>query len=222
MIKNSLLLSALFSVALMSGCQSNPERTGEVDPISGLQEVKSSAFDKLALESPEKMAKYKAIYVAPLDLSQLEIDTRRLQARDRGWTLSEKEKAKMAGYFADSVISSFQDSPLPLARTPGEHVLTAEISLVKFIPSAPKDDLKSRTTRTEVFTYNVGELEMTGLIRDSVTGAVVGSIEDTQEVGDTVYLEKNDRINNTRKLKNTFNKWGRGLVEAVSMLNIQQ
>lgn len=218
MTKNALLLSVslIFSLGLLGGCQSKPEITGEVDPVTGLHIANSSAFDKLALASPQKLSKYKAIYFAPLNLAELEVDTRRLAIGDRDWALSNTEKSKLSGYFNDSVIASFRDSSLPLARTPGMNVLTVEIYLTHFTPTAPKDDAAHRTARTDVFTYNVGTLEMTGWIRDSITGAVVGSIEDSHKVGDGPYLEKNDRVSTTRKLKAAFDQWTQGIATALS------
>lgn len=217
-MKRILMIPALVSATLLVGCQTEPTMTQQLDSITGLQSVQGTTFDKLALESPEKLAKYRAIYVAPLDLGQLEIDTRRLDAGDREWTLSATERAKIAGYFSDSVMSSFRNSALPLARNPGPDVLVAELALIKFTPSAPKDDVRSRGARTEIFTYNVGDLEMTGRLKDSVSGATLGYLADTAAVGDTIYLERNDRLNNVRKLKNTLNEWTAGLAEALDML----
>lgn len=218
-MKNAFALPAILSVALLGGCQNKPAITHQVDPMTGLPNIEGTTFDKFSLESPEKLAKYRAIYIAPLDLGQLEIDTRRLEPGERDWTLSSTEKAKISGYFADSIMSSFRDSALPLARTPGQDVLVAEIALTKFTPTAPKDDLRSRVSRTEIFTFNVGDLEMTGRLKDSISGATVGYIADTEEVGDTLQLQKNDRVNNTRKLKHTFNEWARGLADALETLN---
>lgn len=113
----------------------------------------------------------------------------------------------MAHYFAESVAASFKNSALPLTSKPGKHVLTASFALETFTPTAPKDDAKSRGTNTEIYTYNVGDLTMKGIISSSTTGAVLGLVKDTQTIGDTPYLEKNDRISNARKLKRTFNRW---------------
>lgn len=219
MLKSAQFLSVILTFAVLAGCQSTSEMTDQLDPTTGLHTVSNTVFDKFSLAKVEKLNKYKAIYFEPLNLNQLEIDTRQLDVGDRNWSLSATEKSKIIGYFADSVVSSAQNSPLPLARGPGENVLTATFTLTRFAPAAPKDD--SRSARTEIFTYNVGNLEMIGILTDSVSGEVMGSIEDTQAVGDTVYLEKNDRVNNTRKLKNTFQRWTDGLMATLNELNVK-
>ena len=220
-MRMSVVIPTIFCFAFLSACQSTPEMTGQIDPMTGLRSVENTAFDKFSVESADSLRKYKAIYFAPLDLSHLEIDARRLDMGERNWPLSDTEKSKIIGYFSDSVMSSFKDSSIALANGPGENVLTAAFSLTKFTPSASKDDARNRMARDEVFTYNVGDLEMKGLLKDSISGYVLGSIEDTDKVGDTMQMERNDRINNTRKLKNTFSKWTKGLASAFDTLNMK-
>lgn len=216
-MRSRLFVLPLFlSLTALGGCQSAPEMTEQVDPETGLYVFDSAVFDKLALASPAKRAKYQAIYFAPLDLSSMEINTSRLDTGDRDWSLTATEKAKIVGYFADSVIAAFKDSPLPLARGPGEKTLTAEFSLDQFTPTAPKDDIRSRMVQSEIFTYHAGELRMSGWLRDSVTGQALGYIEDSDKVGDSLHLQQNDRVTNTRKLKNTFDKWTRAVADALA------
>lgn len=219
MDSRSLLLPLCLGLALITGCQSTPEMTEQVDPQTGLYLYESAELDKLALEAPAKRAKYRAVYFAPLDLNSLEINTSRLETGAKDWQLTATEKSKIVGYFADSVISSFKDSPMPLARSPGEKVLTAEFALEQFTPTAPKDDIRGRMVQSEVFTYHAGDLGMSGWLRDSVTGQPLGYIEDSERVGDSVYLQQNDRATNTRKLKNTFDKWTRAVADALAPAN---
>lgn len=218
MATRARFFSTVLTLAILMGCQSTPKIAEQPDPHSAQYRVSNTAFDRFSLAAPAELSQYKAIYFEPLDVTRLEIDTRRLDLGNRSWPLTDEDKSKMAEYFADSVASAFKNSALPLASGPGEHVLTASVALEKFTPTAAKDDFRNRMPSTEIFTYNVGDLKMTGTLKDSTSGTVLGSIEDTQSVGDTLYLEKNNRTSNTWKLKRTFNQWTDELVTALNAL----
>lgn len=51
MTKSAVCLSVTIAETLLIGCQSNPEVTDKIGPLTG--QVDYSAFDKLALESPQ-------------------------------------------------------------------------------------------------------------------------------------------------------------------------
>lgn len=215
---------SILIVLFIVGCSQTPSLVNndvqEVDstPLYGVAGV---PFDEFYISGPNTIAKYDAVVFDTLSLDNLVIDQRRLDHRDRDWAFKDKEKERLKAYFAKKVGTVFNKSEgLRLANEPGQGVLNVMFELVEFAPNAPKDDAKSRPIRQKILTRSVGDLSVKAKIVDSLTGEVVAVLADEEEVGDTTFLEVNDRVNNTRHLRNTMESWIRGLKDTLESLKV--
>ncbi len=213
---------SIFFVLFLFGCSQTPRvlnsETQEVDS-KPLLAVAGVPFDEFYIEAPDTFAKYDSVIFETLSLENLVIDQRRLDRRDRKWAFKEKEKARLKEYFAKKVGSVFNNSDgLRLASEPGQGVLVVAFEFIEFTPNAPKDGLSSRAERHKILTRSVGDLSVKAKLMDSITGELVATLADEEEVGDTGFFEVSSRANNNRHLKNTMESWVRSLKSALESL----
>lgn len=206
-------LIALIPALVLMACTVQPSvqpLVSEAPESKGLNRVEKSGFDTFFIHKDTKDADYHAIMFDELQVDMVTIDNRRLDFGDRDWELTDKDKARWQEMFRDRVEDAFSKSKtLQLTDTAAQGVLKAEMAFISFTPSATKDDLHSRVNLQRVFTQSVGKLDIKIVIKDALTGKQLAYIEDSREVGDVFYpsLERNDRINNDRKMRLELLSW---------------
>ncbi len=207
------LLLALIPCITLIACSVQPSvqpLVSEAPESSGLNQVKQTGFDSFFINSNAKGLGYHSIMFDELQLEELVIDDARLDIRDRDWSLTDKDKERWQAMFQKRVSLAFsKPNSLSLTESPAEGVLKAQFELVNFTPSASKDEPASRINSNKIYTRSVGKLDIRVIISDSITGKRMAYIEDSREVGDNSYpiLERNNRINNDRKMRLELSSW---------------
>lgn len=202
----------LFFCIILTACVStNPQVASEAsESVEGtdLYPVYDTQFDRFFIKHANALDGYNAVYFNTLALDSLEVDQGRLRLGQRNWKFSDREKQRLAEMFEKRMLRIFNESgKYALADAPGENVLAIKFELVKFIPNASKDDGLNRGVRDKVLTRSVGDLDMVVRIEDSLSGELVAWLEDSDDVGDSIDFEENDRFNNNRKIRLTMEKW---------------
>ena len=203
----------LFILVMLSACSTNSQlakNQNNDEDIKALQLVEKSDFDEMYLDVSINNHGYTAIHYKPLDFSELIIDERRLEIRQRPWRLSDSDiQRSQKGW--QSVLQDFykKDRGFVMVSDDAEKSLQVEVLLERFVPTASKDDPAVRGPREKVFSRSVGALHMKTIVRDPVSQKILAVFKDKQEVGDSFRLERNDRINNEREIKHTLRKWVR-------------
>lgn len=210
-------------VAMLLGsllaCSSNPRvaesaaTEGEaigLYPVTGLQQ-----FGTAYVKSEDVFKGYSQLYFAPLDLDSIEIDTSRLERKDRSWEdPTDEDKETVKHYFTDELAKYFSGSTkLPLAGAPGENALEVAVVLTRYKPNSPRDSTSGRPSNTYYFSEGPGRLYMATFVRDSVSGELLGYFEDDRELGKT--WQEDSRINNARRFKMGLYTWIQRLDNAV-------
>ncbi|WP_185236518.1 DUF3313 family protein [Teredinibacter franksiae] len=215
-MKILFLVITLFLVS----CTSTPEFVaGESAPNHPqLSRVEGAGFDELYVLSGDVFARYSKLYLADLNLSTLKIDDRRLNSGDK-WALTEQDHASLQRGFRETAEKTFTgDKSLSIAKGVGEGTLSGEFVFTDFYPSASKDRSNDRSSGEKIFTHSVGYVKMVIKLTDASTGELVAYATHEEEVGDSMYLERNDRMNNIRKMKLAFSKWFKAIDNVASTL----
>lgn len=204
-MRHFLILSL---AVLMVSCASAPQLSltaGNTEQTKNLFEVKHSGFDSFYLAESITLNEL-SIYTLPLDVSGLEIDERRLSISQKPWhPLTEKEQMRLSTRFDEKMAAELSDQERPESEAVAD--IVAQFKLVKFVPSTSKDSIFKRSIGDEVYTRSVGALTLEVVLTDRKTKKIVGFAQDTVEVGEKVDLEQNSRVNNTRKIYLTFDRW---------------
>ncbi len=207
-MKNILIALALITLAACSTKPVVEPLTSQAPDSKGLNVVSGTPFDNFYVREDASLEDYDALMFAPLELDELEINDRRLDIRDRDWTLTEKEKTRIIEDFAERAQRATESAgQFRVAEQPGPGVLLVSFEFVEFSPSASKDDGVNRGVRDDVFTRGIGGLKLNAKITDAQTGLLIAYLDDNREVGERIDLERNDRVNNTRYLRLEITSW---------------
>ena len=211
-MKTLIILLCIFVVGCSNAYNSNNYVVSGAPDEQGLYELSGTNFDSVRVESKSKLGSYSVVYFEPLNTTDLIIDDRRLHSSDKPWVFGSKEHERLSRMLSDITTKLFDASTgIALSMEPTPNSLTASIKLIKFTPSASKDEPRNRGIGDKIYTLSVGELKARVLLKDSTTGEIVGIINDSEEVGDSPWLERNDRPNNTREIRLTMSDWVRSL-----------
>ena len=211
------------TVLILSACASNPKVSSYVETQleqgQALTAINGTRFDNAFGQA--KTSTYKTLHIAPLDLSTVEIDEQRLEFDERGWAFTEAEIARYQAYVQKRAAEVFDgDASVQAQATAQGADLVANIKVLEFMPSAPKDDSHSRIARTKYYTRGIGLMQIVIELTDSKSGELVAIFEDSEEVGEDAFgLERNDRVNNQRFMRLELSRWLNKLEDAVSQLN---
>lgn len=208
------ILLALVIALTFLACSSKPSMqplVSEAPESIGLNQVKDSGFDTFFLHRDFSKQGYHAIMLEPLKLDNLEIDDSRLEFLDRDWRMTDKDRQRWREMFQKRASDTFSGdaNEFTLAESAAPGVLKVEFEFVRFTPTAPKDDARSRPFNDKILTRSIGRLDIKINIVDSGSGDQLAYIEDSREVGDNSYpeLERNNRITNDHKLRLEMSSW---------------
>lgn len=213
------IIVSFFVILWLAGCTQTPvivESEYRDVGATRLFAVDDVAFDEFFVRPSTELQGYRGVYFEVLALENLVIDSRRLDHRDRPWEFTEKEKARLQASFVKEVETVFgQSEGLKLMSAPGPETLVVTFELVEFVPNASKDDARRRVNRQKVLTRSVGDLSVKGTVVDAQTKALMGIFSDEEEVGDTGFMEVNNKVNNARHIRNTMESWVRTLKKGI-------
>lgn len=156
-----------------------------------------------------------AVYVEPLDLSELVINSpdSYYGAGRQGFTLTDQERAQLKLGFLKSTQKVFASAEqYTVVDNADEADVVIRARLVELSPMAPKDDFHSRRPNQKFVTRGAGTAKFQfDVIK---TGAYEIALEDRFTAGHT--WERNDRMNNTRRFKQMLRSASASLLKSVS------
>jgi len=215
-MKNLLVSLALMST-LMTGCAAGPQYSAvniESAQAMSLVAVDSKYFDQVFVGDLALIDGTRKVFIETIDLDSVAIDqpdSVRHSPRSE-WVLSGKDKAGIEALYHKSLRKQFEQAGYTLVSAPAADVLVVDGKLLALDPSAPKDDIKSRSAFERYVSQGAGNATLA--IEISLAEEIVLKLEDKRDAGSE--WELNDRFHNAREVRQLFGKWARGLVHSLS------
>jgi hypothetical protein len=217
-----LLLPAL----IFAGCAGEPTiQTGEdAETVLGtLNKVDNSRVDLAYIDPNGDYARYKRVYISPLDVDNVEIiqpsrGSSMLNRFNKEWELTDRDKQDLQAAFKDAAERQLTaGGAYSLAEELGDDVLRVDAMITSIAPTAPKDDATSRSVgRTEVYTSSSAAISIAMAIADGDSGEILAIVKDTKRSNNNTW-GINNRVTNLAEAKRDFTTWTRlmhdGLLE---------
>lgn len=211
------LLSLALPLALLAACAEQPSiQTGEnAETIMGeLAKVDNSRVDLAYVDPTADYARYSKIYIAPLDLDNVEIiqpdaNSSMVNRFNREWELTDADKQKLQSTFRESMVKALTDGgAFEITEQGGDDVIKLEGMLTRIAPSGPKDDQMSRTTsRSTVISEGAGSMSIAIMIADGDSGEPLAIIKDTRSSVNSSMWGVNNSVSNMAEVRRNFNAW---------------
>jgi hypothetical protein len=219
---------AILLAATLVGCAGEPSiQTGEdAEVIMGSLNKVDNARMQMAYVDPDgDYARYRKVYVTPLKLDDVEIiqpggsSTSMVNRYNREWELTDENKTQLQAAFNEAMERELSaGGAFGIASGGGDDVLVIEAALTRIAPSAPKDDMSSRSTgRSRVYTEGGGSISIAIVFADGDSGEVLGLIKDTRR-GDTGSWGVNNSVTNMAEVRRAFATWGKRIHDGLLSL----
>ncbi|MFT4768025.1 MAG: hypothetical protein ACI8RN_001155 [Glaciecola sp.] len=222
------LVTVALPLALLAACAEQPSiQTGEnAETILGeLAKVDNSRADLAYVDPTADYARYNKIYVAPLDLDNVEIiqpdaNSSMLNRFNREWELTDADKQKLQRSFQESMSKALTDGgAFEIADQGGDDVIKLEGMITRIAPSGPKDDQMSRTsTRSTVITEGSGSMSIAIMIADGDSGEPLAIIKDTRSSVNSSMWGVNNSVSNMAEVRRNFNAWAKQIHDGLLTL----
>ena len=214
------LLCALMAAMLLgtlAGCAAD-RKPEEVTP-DGLVRVPSRAAGGVYRAPGAPFHQYKRFIVEPMTVDFIE------DWQKKHKEVSEREIQRMRDESRRNFLEEFtrvliEEGGYTLADAPGEDVMLLAPALTELDVPAPENDMVD----TRMLSPRRPSMTLTGEMRDSLTGKLVGRvivIEPGEHYGANE-LRPANRVTNAHELRLVFGKWVRMLREALSVANTQR
>jgi uncharacterized lipoprotein YajG len=200
----------------LAGCAAEPTiQSGEdAETIMGtLNKVDNSTVDMAYVDPQGDYARYERVYVAPLNLDNVEIiqpdrNNSMLNRYNSEWELTDANREQLQTAFQDVMERELtKDGAFAIADSGGDDVIVIEAMLTAIAPTAPKDDMGSRTTgRSRVYTESAGSISIAIAFADGDSGEVLALIKDTRS-GQTGTWGLNNSVTNMAEVRRSFGSW---------------
>ena len=209
---NKNWIVSLAMILALAACSSAPrvvQQKTVVGEFEGNYVIKNTGIDHFTAETSNIFAKYSSIYFHPLDFSKTEINTDRLDFRDKDWSFTDKEKRIFNNTLQTELKAKYEKTTtLNVLDTPSSDAIALKVSVLKFTPTASKDDFKSRDAREKVFSFSYGQMLTRYTFIDSTSGKILAVAEDREEIGETPRkLDRNNRVRNIHEMKLEIQRW---------------
>ncbi len=216
MLRRALL--PLFFLALVAGCAS--DRPPEEWTADGLVRVPSRSSGGVYRAPGAAFTQYQRIILEPPTISFVkdwQDDHREVAARDLA-----RIRAESIELFRDEFAREFvKRGPFKFAETPAPDVLLVVPAVEELDITAPDPDAAPGTR-----TYTTGPVSMkiTGDLRDSVTGKLVGRVITYQPKERYAFNEMREanRVTNAHDQRVVFAKWSRLVREALNVAKTER
>ena len=147
-----------------------------------------------------------SVYVETMQLDNLEITQpdRSLAARGKGFELNDQELASLQEMYANAMLNAVErDNDFVLATDAESSDIVINAELVRLVPTAPKDDFKSRGVRETIVSRGPGSAKIHFVV--SRDDEVIVDVQDYRDAG--MNWQENNRFNNRRDTKRLFSRW---------------
>lgn len=202
---------------IITGCAGNSFLSKKYQDLATkhqLSERSDTLFDLVLIKADNPPPNARSIYVAPLNLENVEIDEsyKSYRVLPEEWQLTPDDISEMQDMFAKAISHSFtEESGFILSETPQLADLIITPRLSKIAPNAPKDDLKSRAPGVKYYTEGSGRMTITISVKQA--DELVMQIEDSRTAG--WMWERNTRFSNRQNVRNLFSTWAYNLLETL-------
>jgi len=166
---------------------------------------------KLAYVDPDAdFSKYTAILLTPLGLDNVEIIQPQSSIStigNRNWQLTDADKQRLQQDYREAMIKQLSGKGgYTMVDSAADHVLRISARLTRIVPTAPKDDSRSRPTgRTRMYTEGAGKMGVEVTFSDSETGELLALAKDTRS-GSSIW-GINNSVTNAAEVRRVFNAW---------------
>ncbi|MEL7045067.1 MAG: DUF3313 family protein, partial [Pseudomonadota bacterium] len=127
---------------------------------------------------------------------------------NRDWELNDRDRTGRQNAFREAVEKAISDDgTFALVEEGGENVLRVEAMITQIAPTAPKDDVQSRGTRSTIITEGAGSLSVAMMLVDGDSGEVLDIIKDTRS-GQNNMNTINNSVTNMAEVRRHFRTWG--------------
>ncbi|WOJ94379.1 DUF3313 family protein [Congregibacter variabilis] len=223
-----VILGLALPVALLAACAEQPSiQSGEnAETIMGeLAKVDNARVDLAYVDPTADYTRYRKVYIAPLDLENVEViqpDSNSSMANrfNREWELTDADKEKLQSTFRESMSKALTDGgAFEIAQEGGDDVIKLESMLTRIAPSGPKDDQMSRTTaRSTVITQGSGSMSIAIMIADGDSGEPLAIIKDTRSRVNSNMWGINNSVSNMAEVRSNFNAWAKQIHDGLLAL----
>jgi len=221
-------LAACIAGAMIGGCTTAPsiQSGDDADTImEGRLARVDNARSELAYVDPDAdYSRYESVWLTPLDVDNVEIiqpgGHSSVGSRyNREWELTDQDKEKLQEAYRAAMERSLTDGgAFALASAGGDDVLRVDAIVTRLAPSAPRDDARSRGTRSTVITEGAGSMSISMVLSDGDSGEILAIIKDTRSSSSANSWSINNSVSNMAEVRRLFNTWGARLQDGLLAL----
>lgn len=201
----SILAAACLAFQVQAGEEQNAVWRG----------VYSSDFDSVQVLNETTDTLSGNVYVAPLDLSQIEVIERH-SAKPLGskaWTLTDEEKKGLQTMYTKAYRAQFDSvDTLQLVDDEASADIVVKTVVERIYPLAPKDEMGSRDPWTYYFSNGSGSMTVRFYI--STKDGTHYDISDRDDVGSL--WQRNNRHTNMMNINRLFTRWASDIKHLLS------
>jgi hypothetical protein len=217
--------------ALMAGCAGDPTvQTGpdaETIMDGKLTRVDNSVSQLAYLDPTADYARYRAVYIAPLGVDDIEIiqpsaSSSAINRYNREWELTDEDRQWLKDTFRASMEKTVTaGGAYSIADSRGDDVIVVDAMITQIAPAGPRDDAQTRNVpRSRVYTEGAGGMSIAMAITDGDSGEILALIKDTRNSRNASW-GVNNRVTNQAEVRRNFDSWGRRLHDGLLRLRAE-
>lgn len=214
-------IMVVFMFAIVA-CSQTPEIVTEnrEDNPGGMAKVKYSGFDKAYVDSDLGLSSYSALMFAPLDTSNVEVESPEIQqSRKSDWDFSGKDAAQMSEAYEKAIERTFKkENGMALVKASGPGVILVKSKLTRFAPTTPKFNSIDRTSRSKFYARSSADFTLQSELVDSQTNQVLATIIENREMGDNLTMEEITISRYALDVRRGFERWAINFKESINKL----
>ncbi|EED36818.1 conserved hypothetical protein [Luminiphilus syltensis NOR5-1B] len=214
-LRRTFIAFGTAAILILMGCAGEPTiQTGEdAEVLMGNLNRVDNARSGLAYVDPEAdYARYQRVLIQPLNLDNVEIvqpsSSGTLNRYNREWELTDSDKAALQSAYLEVMTREISEKgEFAIADTNGDDVLIISAMITRIAPSAPKEDMASRSSaRGRVYTDGAGSISIAIAFMDGDSGEIVALIKDARR-GDHNIWGINNSVTNMAEVRRAFGSW---------------
>lgn len=222
------LQCALLATLMLAGCAGEPSiqsGVGAETMMGSLNKVDNSRADLVYVDPDADYGRYTKVFVAPLDLDNVEIvqpnaTSSVVNRYNREWELTASDREKLQAAFVEAMQKQLTaGGAFEIAQQGGDDVLQVSGMLTRIAPAGPKDDPMSQTaSRSRVYTQGGGSVSIAIAIGDGDSGEVLAIIKDTRGGAQSAPWGVNNSVTNMAEVRRDFSVWAKMLHDGLLTL----
>lgn len=211
-------IAMILVASVLGGCATSTSQAKINEAManpSQLAEQRHSNFDSLTVQKQLQDSGLKRIFFAELGLEETVINqpSKIANGLRNKFALTEKDKIGLSTLFNSSIARYFSiENGFITVDDPDDADMIITADILKMQPTAPKDDIKSRSMNTRFYTEGSGSMTVEFNVYENEQ--FVMKIEDSRDAGRL--WGQNMKLNNKQNVKTLFKAWARDLAEVLS------